>query len=67
MFFKFINFTFKINKSFKSEINKFKKHYIYYQKLCLEIEKNKNDSSMKFKKKFIKKNKIGLMNIGTTK
>lgn len=57
----------KINKSFKNEINKFKKHYIYYQKLCLEIEKNKNDNSMKFKKKFIKKNKIGLMNIGTTK
>ena len=58
---------FKINKSFKNEIIKFKKHYKYYQKLCLEIEKSKNNNSMKFKRKFIKKNKIGLMNIGARK
>ena len=32
-----------------------------------EIEKNKNKNSMKFKKQFIKKNGIGLMNIGASK
>lgn len=57
----------RINKSFKSEIYKFKKHYNYYKRLSLEIEKNKNKNSMKFKKQFIKKNGIGLMNIGASK
>ena len=42
----------KIKESFKGEINKFKKHFMYYEKLCLEIEKSKNNNSMKFKRKF---------------
>ena len=56
----------KIN--YLSEYKKFYKHTKYYETLCNKI-KNKRliKKSIKLKIQFIKKNKIGLMNIGKSK
>lgn len=58
----------KKKKIYLNQINKHKKHIQYYKKLCLKIDnENLHKKNILIKKKFIKKNKIGLMNIGKKK
>ncbi len=60
--------TIKKKNFYFNQIYKHNKHTEYYEKLCLKIKKeNLHKKNISIKKNFIKKHKIGLMNIGKKK